>query len=98
MFKRKQNNAKGITQAPYSNVPGCIGGIFLVLCGAIAFLNPTEVVKWVGRPFMIMPDILGIVDWPSNDEVGRAVGPQGSVHVVELTKTGPYFLYRSFLG
>jgi hypothetical protein len=98
MFKRKQSKdkTKGIKFGSSPSLLGCTGAVILVLIGIYAFLNLTEVVKWVGTPFMILPDALGIVDRPSNDEVARVSGPQGSEHVVELTRTGQYNLFRNF--
>lgn len=97
MFKGRQNKKepKGIAAAPYSSVPGCIGAIVLVIFGIWSILNLTDVIKWVGMPFMIIPDAIGIVDRPTKNEVARVSGLAGSEHVIILTRTGRYNLFRN---
>lgn len=98
MFKRKEDKKGliGIPASPYSSVLGFIAAFLSCLFVSYLFLNLTEVVKWVGVPLMILPDAVGLVDRPSKDEVARVVGPQNSEFEVELIRTGPYNLFRSF--
>lgn len=95
MFKRKKKDEgiKGIQARPNSNVPGCFGGIILSIVVIIAFLNLTEVIKWVGQPFLILPDALGLIDRPSKDEVVKIVGTPDSTFQIELKRVGSYNVF-----
>ena len=97
MFKRKENGKGflGIPAGPYSSIVGFAIAIILCGFGAYAFLNLTEVVKWVGQPFLFFPNAFGMIDLPSRAEVAQVAAPAGSTFDVELTRTGPYNIFRS---
>lgn len=93
---RQPSNVAGERVNPRSSFLGFILVALLCIGGILAFLNLGEVVKWVGQPLLILPDLLGIVDQPSRDEVIVFQGLPGGDTEVTLPEAGSYLVYVGF--
>lgn len=85
--------AKGFRAKPVGSILGCLGALLLVcLCG-FAFLNFVEVVKYVGVPFMVIPNALGLIETVEEEEVIQVAGSNGSTRMLEIDRAGQFLIY-----
>lgn len=93
MFRRRQSITNGMPRAPRSSVLGCLGAIFLCGIAIWALLRAGEVVKWLGQPFLLLPDALGLIERPGPDDVIVVTGPPDSWVEVAMPQSGPYQIF-----
>lgn len=74
------------------------GGIFLGILAVYLFINLAETLKWLGAPFLLLPDALGIIERPAKDETLEIVSLDGETFTFELAKPGSYLVYVSAKG
>ena len=74
---------------------GCFLGIMLGALLVTAFLFVPDTVKWLGAPFMVLPDALDLVDRVQSDEVIRIVAKPTDIVSFDLDKPGAYFIFHS---
>lgn len=93
MFRRRHTTTSSMPRAPRSSVLGCLGAIFLCGIAIWALLRAGEVVKWLGQPFLLLPDALGLIERPSSDDVIVVTGSADSWLEVALPQSGPYQIF-----
>lgn len=74
------------------------GGLLLGSLIIYLFLNLAEAIKWLGAPFLLLPDAMNIVERPTRDETVEIVSLDGETTTFELTNPGPYLIYISAKG
>ncbi|MCI0728118.1 MAG: hypothetical protein L0332_15550, partial [Chloroflexi bacterium] len=59
------------------------------------FLYFTDVVKWAGAPFWLLPDALGLVERVREEDAWEAVVLPDDAHEISFTRPGHYYMFVS---
>lgn len=79
-----------------SQIAQFIFAAILITVFVVAYIRIDDVIKLIGLPFKILPNMLGISDSVSKSEVMHLEITANTNVVVAITEPGYYFIYTSF--
>ncbi len=74
---------------------GCFLGIVLGTILTVSFVFLPDTVKWIGAPFLLLPDAFGLVERVHPDEAIRLVAKPAETVTFNLEEPGAYFVFHS---